>query len=661
MSINQNRPVIRYENIALIQSDVSGYNLTSNSGENLSFLPLVQSIDFSASIERTNIGSLGTKNFIDQSTRNIPNVRLSINTIEDFGHLFSNLVSKNKIKSDLNTDSNFYAYIAPNIGLDSKEDNQGGQFLSFGNCFLTSAIISQSINGFINSNYSFVGSNFQAEEVKPFYVDPSNIVYTGVSVPALDLMGDQSQSLTTEISGISKYYTEEIGTIIPSYSTDVIISGEGSVGNFLIKSESVQSFNINLNVNRKPIFTIGKKYPLTRKALFPSECSFSFSFLVSNFETSGDRANLKDFLNSDESYTLIISGKNLDGNEFSFRASEAKISSQSNNSSIQANISTSLSFSFELNKFTTLEPSPKYTIDFHGDVREIRNITTPLTYTEYYGDDSSLTKIYIGTNVPSIGNQAFIRCTSLEDITIPDSITSIGNEAFRDCSSLTSVIIPNSVSAVGIGTFFQCANLTSAALPNNDNFTDIKNYLFYKCTSLANIAIPDSVTSIGNGAFQNCDLTSIIIPDSVSTIGIRAFQGCDSAGSLTLPNNLNFTNIPDFAFAECKVLSSVIIPDTVETIGENTFRNLDALASITIPSGITSIGEGAFEGCDKLFTVNCNIDKYYIDNPGGVPANNVFLNTPSGLTINAPLGLGWTAGNNLSVGGNDNVNVNIIS
>ena len=68
---------------------------------------------------------------------------------------------------------------------------------------------------------------------------------------------------------------------------------------------------------------------------------------------------------------------------------------------------------------------------------------------------------------------------------IPDSVMSIGDCAFLDCSSLTSIVIPNGVMSIG-------------------------DYAFYNCSSLTSIVIPDGVTSIEEGAFQDCSsLTSI--------------------------------------------------------------------------------------------------------------------------------------------------------
>jgi hypothetical protein len=685
MAINPNRPVITYENVAVFQSDTPAHSLSSNDAQNLSFLPLVQGIEFSTNIERTNVGALGTKDFIDQSNRNAPDVQFSINTIENFGNLFSNLISGNNINDNLNLDRNFYAYIAPKRGFDAKSDriandvryfsvensaakfaapysgttifeenfdgtqrtviggpyteptgvhlniNSGkvyygdepihafgnglnhalipfhlsgkqfgffstrfnptkifavalennttvdiivgdgqdgtptytsginageiaifeddtagtttyfinsdknilcskkgnvgdkmllspvetdiyrrknhleqdangdsvtsqstfhvfdevgafandiadaqgsdacghigfnkltkyqafaaavqssiandnpywtvvapygntdvsisyyengqytlwsgfnldgtksspavnqdfdplvgknlwkmestqpvaffinddardeeiligwndesltenkksfGQFLSFGNCFLNNVSVSQSINGLTTSQYSFTASNFQAQESNPHNVGFNDLLYTGMSVPSIDLAGAQTQNFTTDISGVDNYYSNTSDNIIPYYSTNVTISGSGSVGNFLIKSDSIQSFDLNLPINRKAIYNLGKKYPVHRKALFPSEGSFNFSNRVSNFEVSGDRANLKDFLNSDEDYTISISGQDNAENNFNLQISDAKLTSQSYNSSINSSIVADLGFSFELNKIS---------------------------------------------------------------------------------------------------------------------------------------------------------------------------------------------------------------------------------------------------------------------------------------------------------------------
>jgi len=223
-----------------------------------------------------------------------------------------------------------------------------GQFLSFGNCFLNNISISQSVNGLMQSQYSFTASNVQAEEVNAHDVGFDSLLYTGVSVPSIDLTGAQTQNLTTNISGVDEYYSNSSDRVVPHYSTNITISGSNSVGNFLIKSDSIQNFELELPINRKTIYSLGKKHPVARKALFPIESTFNFSNRVSSFEVDGERANLKDFLNTDETYTLFIDGTDYGNNNFNWRIDEAKLISQTYNSAIGSDVITDLRFLFFL-------------------------------------------------------------------------------------------------------------------------------------------------------------------------------------------------------------------------------------------------------------------------------------------------------------------------
>jgi uncharacterized repeat protein (TIGR02543 family) len=249
---------------------------------------------------------------------------------------------------------------------------------------------------------------------------------------------------------------------------------------------------------------------------------------------------------------------------------------------------------------------------------------------------SSLTSVMIPSGVTSIGNYAFYNCSNLTgSVKIPDSVISIGSGAFSYCSSLTSVTIPSSVTSIGNYVFENCSGLTSVTIPNN--VTSIGVYAFYGCSGLTSVTIPDSVTSIGSYAFYGCSgLTSMTIPDSVTSIGIYAFYGCSGLTSMKIPNSV--TNIEEGAFSGCSSLTSIeidkentqyssidgvlfnktqtrlicypagkevsyIIPNSVTSIGNGAFRGCDSLTSVTIPNSVTSIGERAFMYCSSLTSV----------------------------------------------------------
>ena len=234
----------------------------------------------------------------------------------------------------------------------------------------------------------------------------------------------------------------------------------------------------------------------------------------------------------------------------------------------------------------------------------------------------------IPSSVASIGDSAFLWCSSLSEIVIPSSVTSIGDYAFSGCSSLKYISIPKNVICLNGNPFagwngkleclfpnfvyeddvlfnkdksriisFRNQNIKSYVIPSS--VTSIGDHAFSGCDSLSEIVIPSSVTSIGKGAFSGCDsLSEIVIPSSVTNIGDSAFSCCHSLSEIVIPSSV--TSIGDGAFWGCRSLSEIVIPSSVASIGDSAFSGCSSLSEIVIPSSVTSIGDYAFSGCDSL-------------------------------------------------------------
>lgn len=243
---------------------------------------------------------------------------------------------------------------------------------------------------------------------------------------------------------------------------------------------------------------------------------------------------------------------------------------------------------------------------------------------------SELASITIPGNVTSIGNSAFHSCTGLTSITIPNSVTHIKSHAFYGCSDLTNVTIPSNVISIGGAAFCGCNSITSITIPNG--VTSIERNTFADCSSLMSVTIPNSVRYIGWGAFSDCsNLTSVTIPNGVTSIGTCAFSGCTSLTDVAVPSSVN--GIGEQAFERCSNLVNILIPDSVTYIGDDAFTRCSSLTSVTIPNSVTSIAEGTFSLCGSLISVTipdsvtsigyqafsgCNnlTDVYYSGTPG---------------------------------------------
>ena len=238
--------------------------------------------------------------------------------------------------------------------------------------------------------------------------------------------------------------------------------------------------------------------------------------------------------------------------------------------------------------------------DYSYDNEYSGSVTIPKTVT-YNGTTYSVT---------SIGNYAFVGCSSLTSITIPNSVTEIGRATFDGCSSLTSITIPNSVTSIGYRAFAYCSGLTSIIIPNS--VTSIGEWAFLGCSGLTSVVVEQGNAKYDsrdncNAIIETATNTLIIgcqnttIPNSVTSIGEYAFGGCSSLKSVTIPNSV--TSIGNAAFYICSGLTSVTIPNSVKSIEDYAFYYCSGLTSITIPNSVTSIGYGAFEWCSGLTSI----------------------------------------------------------
>ena len=364
---------------------------------------------------------------------------------------------------------------------------------------------------------------------------------------------------------------------------------------------------------------------------------------------------------------------------------------------------------------------------------EIPSSVTSIGDSAFYGC-SSLESIKIPSSVTSIEISAFLECSSLKEIkvdnnnknyidengilydknktrlecyptgkmeksfSIPSSVISIGDGAFVGCSSLESIEIPSSVTSIGESAFYGCSSLKEIKVDNNNkNYIDENGILYDKnktrleCYPTGKMeksfSIPSSVISIGDGAFVGCSsLESINIPETVKKIEPNAIsersiiytkadseghryaeerkQGYILEGEATdvttkymiknedvwdISENQDGSVMAKWTLADrtirisgsgekkwsldCRkywnknqyinLVKNVIVENGITNIKFRAFEGCSRLESIEIPSSVTSIEDLAFFECSSLKAIKVdNNNENYTDENGIVYNKN---------------------------------------
>lgn len=167
----------------------------------------------------------------------------------------------------------------------------------------------------------------------------------------------------------------------------------------------------------------------------------------------------------------------------------------------------------------------------------------------------------------------------------------------RYADSILSVKVENGVTSVGDFAFFQLENVTAATLAGS--VTDIGGWAFYGCSAMEMLDLGSGVTVIDDSAFELCTaLMSVRLPNTLKTLGNQAFYRCESLLSITIPASV--TEMDTEVFAYCSSLRSATVLANIQKLPVWTFYGCYELSSVSLSSAITTVGESAFEHCDKL-------------------------------------------------------------
>ena len=304
-----------------------------------------------------------------------------------------------------------------------------------------------------------------------------------------------------------------------------------------------------------------------------------------------------------------------------------------------------------------------------GDYGELTTVTIPATITvdnetftvtsigpSAFYDYRNIREVVLSEGLETISDEAFYR-VRMSTIELPKSLKTIGNSAFVDCSSLAYINIPEGVTSVGNQAFYNCYNLQTMVLPAT--LTSIGDYMAVNTTAMkeviSHIQNPFAISETTFGYYKYDEATDksyltpsqavLYVPEGKSDTykqfkGWTKFKTIEEGNPKTITvDGLNYRLLPslkiaaltsgdyydmtsatipatvqdgdvtyevkdidDSAFAGCRKLQSVTLAEGIETIGNYAFNGTE-ISSLALPASLKSIGNGAFQYCNRLTEV----------------------------------------------------------
>lgn len=334
----------------------------------------IQDINYSFTVDRTNVNQFGELAAIDRIILAPPTVSLDFSyllnsfsnekllgfSVDGTGSAIRNLLSKTSDERNY-----FIKTVAEGVDAQGEGDNVA-DVIGVGNGFLTSYGVEASVGSFPTISVSVEGLNMS--------FDTNTAISTRFTSPAID--PENGARSTTRYflpmaTGNAGTGDLDISVLRPGDITFSIkrrdASADGDVseptGSYITPGQNfddsadrkIQSFSVSLGLDRTPIEKLGSRFAFSREINFPIDVTASIEAMVTDLTTG----SLSDLINYDDAYNITMNinkpqenrnAADPEGNvpAVKYIIKNAKVNSQSFSSSIGANKMVTIEFGSQI-------------------------------------------------------------------------------------------------------------------------------------------------------------------------------------------------------------------------------------------------------------------------------------------------------------------------
>lgn len=192
--------------------------------------------------------------------------------------------------------------------------------------------------------------------------------------------------------------------------------------------------------------------------------------------------------------------------------------------------------------------------------------------------------VYLSDTIP---DYFFYGCSGLKNVYMTSAVENVSDNSFNGLSNVENMIVSGK---------FELDSSYLTSLKNvriSNNTSSVVGGFVKNNKTIENIFMPDTVTSVGNYSFKGLtNLKSLRISNGLETIKIHAFE------DIVYDKEMHFSNVSSvetFAF-QCATVPKISFTDSLSSVGVGAFYGCENLETLVMPSKNANIDMSALLG-----------------------------------------------------------------